>query len=133
VDAKTKGKIINALRRISWFYPAGVERKKLQKRDKALFECEGCGKFCYEGKSKKTLAEYIKKYPNKLVEMDQCQKDHLNPFIPIQKGWVWSWDDIINNLFCGIEGYKILCKTGCHAAKTKLEQEQRKELRKLDK
>jgi len=133
IDQKTKGKIINALRMISWFYPPGTERKRRQKRDKALFECESCHKYCYEGKSKKTFALYVKKYPDKLVEMDQCQKDHLLPFIPIKQGWTWSWDEIINNLFCDIEGYRILCKSQCHRIKTERENEERKRLRNLTK
>jgi hypothetical protein len=129
LDTKTKGKVISALRQASRYHAPGEERKKRQKRDKALIECEGCLKLCYEGKSKKTLEKYKTKYPNRTVVMEGCQKDHRNPFIPIEKGWVWSWDQVIDNLFCDIDGYNIYCET-CHSTKTKNEQELRRELRK---
>lgn len=132
MDVKTKGKVINALRRVSWHYAPRNERKKRQKRDKALFECELCSKYCYEGKSQKGFTELKNKYPNKLVEMEKVQADHVSPVIPIVKGWEWSWDTFMNNLFCDIDGYQILCSQ-CHSIKSKTENEQRKKLRHLTK
>lgn len=132
MDKLTKGRIISALRRVSWQYAPRNERKKRQKRDKALYECEKCSKLLYEGKSQKTYKEYLEKYPNRLVEMDKPQCDHIQCVVPIIKNWEWSWDQFIANLFCGIEGYQILC-TQCHKSKSDQENQQRKELRKLDK
>lgn len=128
VDTKTKGKIINTLRRLTYTYGPRNECKKRTKRDKALFECELCFKYCYDGKSKKTYEAYKLKYPSKNVQMEKCQADHKLPVIPIQKNWQWSWDDFINNLFCSIDNLQNIC-TVCHNKKSAEEAQRRKALR----
>ncbi len=132
MDSKTKGKLINALRRVSWHYAPKNERKKRQKRDKALFECELCHTYVYEGKSVKHFTDLKTKYPNKTIIQSKIQCDHIKPVVPIIKNWEWDWDTYIDNMFCDIDGYQAIC-VGCHSHKSKSENEERKKLRHLTK
>ena len=132
IDKKTKGKIINALRRLTYSYPPRNEVKRLRKVDKSLYSCELCHRYCYEGKSNKTYIEYAHKYPDREIVMEKPQIDHTFPVVPIEKGWKWNWNDIINNMFCDIKGLKCLCSK-CHHTKTAEEQTQRAELRRQSK
>lgn len=50
--------------------------------------------------------------------------DHIEPVVPVT-GWD-SWDEVINRMFCGPEGFQVLCKTGCHKKKSDAENEERK-------
>jgi len=132
IDKKTKGKIIASLRRLTYTHPARNEAKRLQKIDKALFKCECCQSYCYDGKSVKTFNEYVIKYPGNSVQMIKVQVDHKNSVIPIESGWKWDWNEFVDNLFCDIDNLQLLCEN-CHDIKTKKEQEQRTELRRLNK
>ena len=61
-------------------------------------------------------------YPSKEVQVDhKCPVVGPNGFT--------TWDDFINNLFCGEENLQVLCKD-CHSIKTKEETAQRAKTRK---
>lgn len=132
IDKKTKGKIINALRRLTYSYPPRNEVKRLRKVDKALYSCELCHRYCYEGKSKKTYIEYAHKYPDREIVMEHPHIDHKNPVVPIQKGWEWDWNDFINNMFCPKENLQLICVI-CHTEKTTEEQQRRTQIRRESK
>jgi len=53
--------------------------------------------------------------------------DHIDPVIPIN-GFE-TWDEVINRLFCEVEGYQAICKT-CHDDKTKKENDKRRAIKK---
>ncbi len=57
-------------------------------------------------------------YPAKLVQVD-----HINPIV--STGGFTTWDELINNLFCEIDGLQVLCLE-CHKRKSKLENTIRK-------
>lgn len=53
--------------------------------------------------------------------------DHIYPVVDEEDGFL-DWNTYIDRLFCAVEGYQVLCKT-CHGAKTFLEQEIRKQVK----
>ena len=55
------------------------------------------------------------------------KKDHIDPVIPIE-GFS-TWDNIVERLFVGEEGWQAICVT-CHDKKTREENEKRKALKK---
>lgn len=55
----------------------------------------------------------------------KVQVDHINPVIDPYKGFV-SWDEVINRMFCEVEGLQILCLL-CHKEKTNKEKQIAKE------
>lgn len=57
-------------------------------------------------------------FPGKEVEVN-----HIIPVIPVTG--FYSWDDVIQRMFCEKDGLEVVCKP-CHKAITKLENEQRK-------
>lgn len=57
--------------------------------------------------------------------------DHIEPVIDVKTGFT-GWDDYIARMFCGPEGFQVLCDT-CHKSKTTVESELRKHYRKLNK
>ena len=46
-----------------------------------------------------------------LFPQNQIQADHINPIVPVT-GFT-TWDEVITNLFCELDGLQALCK-GCH-------------------
>lgn len=66
--------------------------------------CEGCGAV--------------------LSSKKEVNRDHIKPLVPLT-GWD-TWDGYINRAFPGAKGIQILCKSKCHAAKTKKENSKRK-------
>lgn len=56
----------------------------------------------------------------------EVQVDHLETVVPLD-GFV-TWDDVIERMFCGVEGLQILCKQ-CHLIKTKKEKEIREKMK----
>lgn len=127
MDAKTKGRIIQAVRRISLSWSPRIEAKRLCKVDLALYQCQVCPSLIYEGVSQKTYGHYVVKYAPALVIMDRVQLDHTVPVVPIT-GWE-GWDSYFERMFCQRENYKVLCPI-CHSAKTKEESVARTKLRK---
>tara|TARA_R100001086_G_scaffold249698_1_gene190428 strand:+ start:3275 stop:3667 length:393 start_codon:yes stop_codon:yes gene_type:complete len=126
---KFKGKIISSLRKLTYSWPARNEVKKRAKVDAALFQCEICTTYCYEGKSEDNLKKLQEKYPDKTVVKRKMAIDHIDPVFPMIKGWQFNWDDIINNMFCDEDGLQCICSE-CHDEKTKIENEQRNNLKK---
>jgi 5-methylcytosine-specific restriction endonuclease McrA len=54
--------------------------------------------------------------------------DHIKPVVDPKKGWQ-GFDEFIRRMFCGIEGFQVICQE-CHNVKTQKENKVRKELRK---
>lgn len=126
---KFKGKIINALRKLTYSYPPRNSAKKRQKRGPNTFECEHCSIWIYEGTRTidKQLEILAVSPPNGLVK-GRTNMDHKEAVVPLS-GFLrgsWDWDEFINRLFCAEEGFSLLC-VECHDIKTKLEDEMRKE------
>jgi len=116
VDLKTW--VIWSLRKASYRWPprnaclrdAKVEVGKssaIQKeypRVRNFYECAGCEET----------------YPRQQVSID-----HIKPVVDPKKGWQ-GFDEYISRMFCGPDGFQILCKD-CHDTKTKRENKVRKE------
>lgn len=125
-----KGKILSALRKITYSWKPINEAQERVKVAPATFECSSCGKWCYTGKSDKNLNKLQLEHPDKNIEMIGICRDHIDPVIPLVKGWEWSWDEIIERMLClEVDKIQILCRM-CHDEKTKKENQLRKELRK---
>lgn len=105
-----KSFVINTLRRASYRFPNRGTCVKNARRARGLYECAQC----------KTLV----KNKNYVV-------DHIHPVIPIDTGFT-SWDSFIENLFCDVSNFQLLCKS-CHEAKTMVERELRQYYKKLKK
>jgi hypothetical protein len=114
---------------MTWAWEPIKEAQEKTKVAPATFECTLCGKWCYTGKSKKNLESLKEQFPDKNIQMETIYKDHIDPVIPLVSGWEWSWDEIIERMFCEIENIQVICKE-CHDEKTKEESEIRKKLKK---
>jgi 5-methylcytosine-specific restriction endonuclease McrA len=53
--------------------------------------------------------------------------DHIVPVVPL--GGHDSWDEVIERLFCELDGLQVLCQP-CHKVKTAEENATRKQLKK---
>jgi 5-methylcytosine-specific restriction endonuclease McrA len=94
--------IRSALRRASDRYPPKQEAKKLNRR-------------VYKGQNKKQKWEYQCKKCDGWFMEKEVEIDHIIP-----TGTLRSFEDLADfcrRLFCGVEGYQIMCKK-CHAIKT---------------
>jgi hypothetical protein len=123
-----KGKIISALRKLTFSHKERTAAKNRNKVDKATYECELCGAYCYDGKSESSYQKLVDKYPKKVVKY-KYTLDHIEPIIPIVKGWKWDWNEYIDRMFCAKEDYQGIC-VDCHDEKTEQENKLRQELKK---
>lgn len=123
LDNKTKNRIIAAVRKISRWNPARQAVKNAAKVDKALFKCSKCQNLSYEGKSSVLFEHYKELHPDKVVIMEYCDVDHVEPVVPVT-GWD-SWDSFMERLFCEEDNLQALCKS-CHKVKTMAEAKKRR-------
>jgi len=125
MDKKTHGKIIAALRKLTFAYPPRNAVKKRQKVAPASYTCESCDLVVYEGKRNLEDTGILEDFPNAIK--GKVHVDHKIPTIPIEgfKNVEWDWNEYIENMFCGEEGLQLLCKE-CHDKKTKKENELRR-------
>jgi hypothetical protein len=65
-----------------------------------------------------TCQECRNTFPSRSVQLD-----HIEPVIPLD-GWN-GFDSFIERLFCGEEGFQVLCKE-CHKERTTIQNAQRK-------
>jgi hypothetical protein len=131
VNKAFKGKIINALRRLSFSYPPRNNVKKRQQVGPATFECETCLIWIYEGS--RDISSHLEKLdsePPNGIAKGRTNMDHKEPVVPLEnfKRGSWDWDQFINRMFCEEEGYQLLCSE-CHEDKTKEEDRIRKNIR----
>jgi hypothetical protein len=105
-----KSFIINTLRRASYRWKPRGECQKNARISRGLYQCSKC---------------------KALVKNKQFVIDHIKPVIDIEHGFQ-TWDIFINNLFCDVSNFQLLCKP-CSEAKTKVEVELRKYYRNLRK
>ena len=89
-------------RQFSLKWPPRNEALKRSRKDRGLYQCNMC---------------------KDLFKVKQVHVDHINPVIPINQQQ-FNWESFINNLFCDVEGFQILC-TNCHDVKTRLEDDMR--------
>ena len=104
MDKKLKAFVIATLRRASYRHPGRTIAKKNARVGRNQYHCAMCG-------------------PDKIYGSKEVQLDHINPIVPIT-GWD-GWEGFISRLFCGAEGYQLLCKPH-HSEKTKEENRKRK-------
>lgn len=126
-----KGRIISALRKLTFSYPPRNAAKKAQKVAPASYRCESCEVVVYEGT--KDLENAGLEEFNDVIK-GKLYMDHISPVIPLlgfSKG-DWSWDEYIERMFCEQSGYQVLCES-CHDLKTQQEDEIRKKARKSKK
>jgi len=129
MDKKTHGKIIAALRKLTFAYPPRNVVKKKQKVAPATYQCEQCSQIVYEGRKELVDTGLLEDYPEAIK--GKVHVDHIVPTIPLKgfKNTVWDWNEYIENMFCGEEGLQLLCKP-CHDEKTKKENELRRKYKK---
>ena len=131
MNKQFKGKIINALRRLSFTYSPRNNAKSRQKVGPATFACEHCNIWIYEGSRNidTQLDKLELKPPNGIIK-GKTNMDHKEPVVPLEsfKRGSWDWDQFINRMFCEESGYQLLCSS-CHKVKTQKEDEIRKNIR----
>lgn len=131
MDSKTKGKIINAVRRVTYTYPPRNKVRNRQKVAPASFKCEQCEYVIYTGSKKlenADLSDFGK------VKKGKVYVDHIEPCIPVGgfKKRKWDWNVYFDRLFCKEDGLQLLCKE-CHDLKTKEENKERTKVRRKTK
>lgn len=126
--AKIKNLIKKYLRNASLKSPYNNLTKERAKVDSALYSCEKCGKYCYEGVSNKNYEALVKKYPKHNVVREKVQVDHLDAVIAPEIGFV-DWNTYIERLFVTDDKMQCLCPS-CHKEKSAKENEIRKTTRK---
>lgn len=89
---------MNVLRQLSRFYPIKNEALKLARVGPNQYRCARC-----RGKYRR----------------ENVQVDHIKPVVSLA-GFNGDWTEVINRLFCPVEGLQILC-IPCHHKKTELE------------
>lgn len=124
VTNRTANHIRKTLRRASLASPERLACKNEGKVDKALFSCESCKYYYYEGKSQNNLKLLKKKYPRK-VRQGKIQIDHIDPVVPLNKKTAdLSWNEFIERLFCDRNNLQRLCEK-CHTKKSTQENKSR--------
>jgi len=69
----------------------------------------------------------------KMEAKSNVQVDHIVPLIPVGKRLEdMEWDDVVNRLWCDESNLQIMCKP-CHKQKTKIENQERRRLKKEQK
>ena len=114
--ARKRSFIMSALRRAQWpikylcirnaFVKDGINPATGRKCK--LHKCEACGEL----------------FPAK-----DMRADHIDPIIPVT-GFD-SWDEVIDRLFCELDGFQAIC-VGCHKIKTDAENKERRENKKRE-
>lgn len=87
--------------------------------ERGLYKCAGCGEVVPTSIVTTLKNGKVKRVKNVLV-------DHIIPIVPTT-GFD-SWDNVIDRLFCDVDGFQVLCKA-CHDAKTLEETGERKSSR----
>lgn len=125
MDKKTHGKIIAALRKLTFAYPPRNAVKKRQKVAPATYQCQSCEAIVYDGARNLEDTGLLDDYPNAIK--GKVHVDHINAVIPIEgfANTKWDWNEYIENMFCGEEGLQLLC-SDCHDVKTKEENKLRR-------
>ena len=131
IDKKTKGKIINALRKLTYTHSPRNNAKNKQKVAPATFQCEQCEVVVYTGSKeleKANLSEF-----DHVIKGKVCL-DHRVPVIDPKgfKNGPWDWNEYIERMFCDEDGFQVLC-TDCHDKKTEIENLARKKYRQAKK
>ncbi len=99
--------LTNKLRRLSYQWPPRKEAIRAARQSRGQYQCAIC---------------------ERLFGPREIQLDHIIPVVDEETGFV-GWDTYIERLFCSQDNFQVLCKP-CHAGKTFLEQEIRKDVKK---
>ena len=92
---KRFGFVKKSLRSQSLKWPERNEALKAARVERGLYRCKMC---------------------QETFKRQEVQLDHINPIIPVDKGFT-TWDDYIERLFCSADRLQVLCKQ-CHEVKT---------------
>ena len=132
MDKKTHGKIISALRKLTYAYPPRNEVKKAAKVAAATYKCQSCEDIIYEGKKDLEKTGLLEEYPD--VKKGKMNIDHIDPVIPITgfANTEWDWNEYMENMFCDSDKLQCICSV-CHKAKSAEEAKQRAAYRKSKK
>ena len=130
MDRKTHNRLIQAARKISMSWKPRLAAKAKCKIDKALYQCELCSVYVYEGKSPVTYDYYMQVYGELKVIMDNFHMDHISPVDPVdgtmgKPGVDYNWTLYYSRLFCPEENFQGICKE-CHDKKSKTENKERR-------
>ena len=129
MDAKLKGKIIAAIRKLTYTYEPRNNAKKAAKVAPATFKCSNCEAVVYTGQAKEVPQKVLDQFPE--AYKGKVDMDHIDPVIPIEgfPETSWDWNVYIDRTFCPENTWQCICRQ-CHKEKTYLETQLRKEYRK---
>lgn len=129
-----RGKILNALRRVSRSCTAIKNAETRAKRGPAIFECEQCNCYCYIGKSRAKYEQARQFFFDKVVKFENVARDHVKPVIDPENP-SYDWNVVVERMMPEEPKeppypIQILCKS-CHTRKTNDENKVRKGVSKL--
>lgn len=119
IPARFRGKIISALRKLTYSWEPRKEVLEEAKRAPATYLCNMCGAWAYKGESESNFKFIVEDNPKENVIKSKVCVDHIIPVVDPKAGFE-NWDKYINRMFCGKDNLQVLCKT-CHDKKTKEE------------
>ena len=109
-EARFHSFIKSALRAASNRWGPKYEVQKAARIERGIYLCAG-----YKRKPHSVPASLPPKQGNK--RRRKVTVDHIVPIIDPTKGFE-TWDKLISNLFCEVDGLQLLC-SDCHTDKTK--------------
>ena len=111
--------IKSVLRKASMRWKPLNEVKSRARVERGLYKCEQCQSIVPA-----TAITTLKNGKTKRVK--NIAVDHISPVVPVS-GFD-SWDNVIQRLFCDVDGLQLLCRD-CHEIKCKEEMSERKTYR----
>lgn len=124
IPAKFRGKIISALRKLTYSWEPRKKVLQAAQRAPATYECNMCSSWVYKGASKSNFQHISEDNPRQKVIQAKVCVDHISPVVDPEKGFE-DWDTYINNMFCPEDNLQVLCGP-CHDKKTKEEKRKKK-------
>ena len=109
-EARYQSFIKSALRAASRKWGPKNKSKQLARIDRGIYLCAG-----YKKKPHKVKGT-LPPPKGKKKRIDNAVVDHIKPVVDPVTGFV-SWDDVIERMFCELDGFQILCHD-CHTRKT---------------
>lgn len=129
LDARWRGFIRMALRKIYFRYPARFEALKRNEKAEPAFKKDGTPKM-RSGKQMMTRRYTCEECGKEELKSTEISIDHISPV-----GWSvgsrnaptwWSWNHVIDRMFCDSNGLQLLC-TDCHKTKSKQDKQDMKD------
>lgn len=112
MDKIVKGRIISAVRKLTFRHEPINDAEKRQKRGPMLYECEKCNDYVYKGSSEKNFLKLKEEFSEKVVRrVKKIVRDHIVPCVRLE-GYEngFDWTEFLERMFVESEhDIQILC------------------------